>query len=754
MNNFSINKRGEIVEKIHKIFHSKNDVDFKLSGVAQVIADGFSADACACYVAIDDTSLELFSSYGFANNAAHRVSMRFGEGVVGDVAKFRRPISVADAWQYPNFSYKSEIGEDNLRSFLGVPIMRWNKTIGVLTLQRKTDAEFSSSEVESLETISMVVSRFLSSDEVDEFKKNLGEERGEVIKEKVKGFVLNKGYGIGSAVVHKRINYVTEIFAENKEEEQERLKEAFDKMNKDIDDKFSNHQVGGGEYSDILNTYAMFAKDKGWYKKIEGNILAGMTAEAAVERAYEDMWNRMSMSNDTYLKERLLDLRDIADRLQQYLNKSFAPVEETKDKDIIVVAKSMGPAELMDYDYQKIRGLIIEDGTPTMHVSIVAKALGIPVISKIRGMFNDIRDGQIIAIDGDDGDVYINPSSLIIDKIESKVLYIKKQAENLEQIKDLPCKSLDDVNFNMYINVGLAFDLDYLKSTNCDGVGLYRTEIPFMSSHTMPDVDRQIYFYKELMDAAGEKKVIFRSLDVGSDKLLPYWSGVVEENPAIGWRSIRITLDRRAILRQQLRAFLRASKDKELNIMFPMISNLEEFNEAKETLLIEIDKENKKGNGVPRKVNIGLMIEVPSVIYQLDEILKVADFISIGTNDLSQFIFACDRGNTRLNNRYDVLSVPFLRVMKEIVSKANDANVLCSVCGEMASNPIEALALVGLGYRNLSSSGSSFARVKSMIRSTSIEEIEDYMNTILESSGENIRAGLMSYAYDHAIEIY
>lgn len=754
MNNFSVNNSGEIVKKIHSIIDSNNGVDVKLARVTKVISEGFFADACACYVAIDDLYLELFSSYGFSTNTAHRVSLRFGEGIIGDVAKFRRSICVADAWQYPNFSYKAEIGEDNLRSFLGVPVMKWNKTIGVLSIQRKTNIEFSSIEIASLETIAMGLSKFLSSEELDEFKKNLSEQRGDVIQDKTKGLMLNKGYGIGSAIVHKRINYVTKIFAENIEEELERLKEAHEKMNKDIDEKISNNHIGQGEYSDILIAYAMFAKDKGWYKKIEGNILAGMTAEAAVERSYEDMWNRMSMSSDAYLKERLLDLRDISDRLQLYLNNNFTPVDVLLDKDIIVVAKTMGPAELMDYDYKRIRGLIIEDGTPTMHVSIVAKALGIPVVAKIKGLYNDIKDGQIIAIDGQEGEVYINPSSLIKDKIESKVLYIKKQAEKLAQIKDFPCKSLDEVSFNMYINVGLSFDLEYLQSTNCDGVGLYRTEIPFMSSHTMPEVDRQISFYKELMDSAGEKKVVFRSLDVGSDKLLPYWSGVVEENPAIGWRSIRITLDRRAILRKQLRAFLRATKDKELNVMFPMVSNLEEFQEAKETLLIELDKENNLGKGAPKKVNIGLMIEVPSVIYQLDEILKSADFISIGTNDLSQFIFACDRGNPRLSSRYDVLSVPFLRVMKEILTKANNANVLCSVCGEMASNPIESLALVGLGYTNLSSSGASFARVKSMIRSTNVEEIKDYMDTILQSCNENIRAGLISYAYDHAIEIY
>ena len=278
-------------------------------------------------------------------------------------------------------------------------------------------------------------------------------------------------------------------------------------------------------------------------------------------------------------------------------------------------------------------------------------------------------------------------------------------------MKKLPSKTLDGVRSGFYLNVGLSFDLDYIETTNCDGIGLYRTEIPFMASDVMPNVERQISYYKELMDRAGNKKVIFRSLDVGSDKLLPYWSAMGEENPAIGWRSSRITLDCRAILRKQVRAFLRAAAGKELNVMFPMISDVSEFEEAKETLLIELEKEKRRGTPIPSRVNVGLMIEVPSIVYQLEDVLKQAAFISIGHNDLAQFTFACDRGTPRLTERYDVLSSPFLKLMGDIVAKADAAGVYCSVCGEMASNPIEAMALIGLGYRNLSDSGSSYGRV-------------------------------------------
>ena len=466
------------------------------------------------------------------------------------------------------------------------------------------------------------------------------------------------------------------------------------------------------------------------------------------------MWNRLSGTTDSYLKERLHDLRDVADRLLGYLSGDNKSLSQVEGDDIIVVAQTMGPADLMDYDYQKIRGLIIEDGTPTMHVAIVAKALGIPVVAKIKGIFSEIKTGELIAVDGNEGYVYIKPSVPVQEKIKAKIAEKNKLLARLAELKDLPAETRDGVRINLYINVGLAFDLDYIETTNCDGIGLYRTEIPFMASDVMPDVDRQMSYYKELMDRAGDKRVIFRSLDVGSDKLLPYWSNAGEDNPAIGWRSIRITLDRRAILRKQMRAFLRAAAGKVLNVMFPMISNLAEFEEAKETLMIELEKEKRRGSEVPAKVNVGLMIEVPSVVFQLDAILQQADFISIGTNDLAQFVFACDRGNPRLSERYDVLSAPFLKMMQEIVAKANAAGVYCSVCGEMAGNPIEAMALIGLGYRNLSMSGSSFGRVKSMIRSVNIEDIEDYVKTLLKSNKRTLRPQLISYAYDHGIEIY
>ena len=752
----ALSQAMEILKGLRRIAEGRETVPVKLEKIIKSIAENLKSDSAALYIAIDSSHLELFSTYGFFQEVTQKVSLRFGEGIVGEVAQTSRSLVVEDVWKHPKFLYKEEMVEEKLyKSLVGVPLIRRNRCIGVLTIYSKKSREYNAVEVEILETVALVLSELISSEEMNTFKNNLIKERGFAERERIKGLSLNKGYGMGLAVVHRRRQAVTKLFAEDKSHELRRLEIAHTQMNEDLDEKFNATKLGLGEHTEILDAYRMFAKDKGWYKKIQSNVDSGLTAEAAVERAYEDMWNRLSTTQDTYLRERLNDLRDVADRLQSYLSGDSNEFGKNVDADsIIIVAQNLGPAELMDYDYQKIKGLVIEEGTPTMHVTIVAKALNIPVISKTKGLFEEIKFGQLLAIDGDENYVYIDPSPTVQKRFKAKLEEKEKLAKKLAELRSLPSKSTDNVRVGLYINVGLSFDLDYIQSTNCDGVGLYRTEIPFMATDVMPDVEKQISYYKELMDKAGNRKVIFRSLDVGSDKLLPYWSNMNEENPAIGWRSIRITLDRRAILRKQIRAFLRAAEGKELNVMFPMISDLSEFEEAKETLLIELEKEKKKSGKIPKKVNVGLMIEVPSVIFQLDEILPKADFISIGTNDLAQFTFACDRGNPKLSDRYDVLSSPFLKIMKYIVDKADKAGVYCSVCGEMSSNPIEAMVLVGLGYRNLSATGSSFGRVKSMIRTINVHEVSEYVESLLKSSRRSLRPQLLAYAHDHGIEIY
>ncbi len=741
MENISLNaatKAMAILQKIQRDISEDKEISVKLEHVMKLIADGFNVDASACYITVDDTYLELFCKHGI--DSEYKGNIRYGETFTGEIASQRCSMQ------------RSDENHTIFKSAVGSPMLRWNKTSGVILLISKQLRQFTDEEVSMLETIAMFLTTFFATEEINLYKKQLIKSRGLNLKDRLKGVVLNKGFGVGCAVVHQRRQAIVKIFAEDKNIELARLEDAKIRMNKNLDEKFNATRLGIGEHTDILETYRMFANDKGWYKKISNNIDSGLTAEAAIERAYEDMWNKLSSSSDIYLKERLLDLRDVADRLRSFLSGDDLNKDNICD-DIIIVAQTMGPADLMDYDYKKIRGLIIEDGTPTMHVAIVAKALNIPVIAKIRGIFKDVKDGEILGIDGHEGYVYINPADDIKEKFKSRQKDLSVILKQLEKLNKYPNKTLDGIKIKLNINIGLDFDMEYLSSTKCDGIGLYRTEIPFMTAEKMPDVNQQISFYKKLIDKAGNKSVVFRSLDVGSDKLLPYWNNMDEDNPAIGWRSIRITLDRRAILRKQMKAFLRSAAGKELNVMFPMIASLEEFLDAKETLMLEYEKEKRKGQSVPNKIKVGLMIEVPSVIFQLDEILKHADFISVGTNDLAQFVFACDRGNPRISDRYDVLSAPFLKILREIVKKADKAGVECSVCGEMASNPIEAMVLIGLGYRRLSVAGSAYANIKNMIRSLNVQDISDYVQILFKSPKRTLRPQLLSYAVDHAIAI-
>lgn len=723
-----------IIKRIHGELEAKKSIE-QLNSVIKIITEEADAASAYIFVKADDMSLECIA--GSAGEELLK-PVHVGEGVVG------------------------KAGLDNRTSFvktkeffkIAIPIKRWNKAVGVLLINFKREHEYDEEEFDALETVCLFLSELVSSEDMMQYIKKVIKSRGIVSKDQLKGTVINAGYGLGNVVVHRRRKAVTEVFAKDKDKELQNLETARQKMNEDLDAKFNQESVQNSEHLEILDAYRMIANDKGWYKRITNHINSGLTAEAAVEQAYTEMWNRLSGATDTYLKERLHDLRDIADRLRLYLSGEDSNSDKKDYSDIVVVASSMGPADLMDYDYKKIRALVIEECTPTMHVAIVAKALNVPVIADIDGLYKEIKEGVLMAVDGKSGSVYINPSKDVIKRISAKIEEKKQEQERIQKLKDLKNVTKDKVHMNLYINIGMDFDLDYIKSTNCDGVGLYRTEIPFMSAAKMPDINKQVECYTRLLKAAGGKKVIFRSLDVGSDKLLPYWNSITEDNPAIGWRSIRITLDRRAILRKQMRAFIRAAAGQELNVMFPMISDLDEFLEAKETFMYAYEREKKEGKPLPKKVHLGLMIEVPSVVFQLREILKHCDFISIGTNDLYQFFFACDRGNSRLNGRYDVLSAPFLNLMKKIIKEANEAGVLCSVCGEMASNPLDAMALIGLGFRNLSVSSASYGKVKAMIRSMSVKGVEDYLNNILSSSRRTLRPQLKAYAFDHGIEIY
>ena len=465
-----------------------------------------------------------------------------------------------------------------------------------------------SEEIETLETIAMILAELLSSKDFINQGAIHPEDGLWLRPNRMTGLRLSGGIGIGQAVLHHRQIHISKLIAEDPEIELVHLNTALGLMHRSLDVMMKSSELGDGEHLEILETYRMFAEDRGWITKITEHIHGGLTAEASVKKVYDDTWVRMSQITDPYLKERLHDMRDITDRLLQHLVGETSSSTTEQPDNIIVIARSMGPAELLDYDRHKVQGLILEEGTPTMHVAIIARALNIPVIAQIKDITEKIDSLDNIIVDGESGNIFIRPSEELLGSFSTKLKEREQRQAEYEAIKDKPSVTKDGIKIGLHLNAGLLHDLPLLKETSADGIGLYRTEIPFMSYPEMPDVNIQSNLYKKIIDEAENKPVIFRTLDIGADKMLPYCKDLVEDNPAIGWRSIRITLDRKGVLRSQFRALIRAAQGRELYIMFPMISEVAEFDAAKETLLIELQREKDRNGIIPKKLHVGTIL--------------------------------------------------------------------------------------------------------------------------------------------------
>jgi len=419
----------------------------------------------------------------------------------------------------------------------------------------------------------------------------------------------------------------------------------------------------------------MFAGDRGWRGRIVDAVRSGLTAEAAVQKVRDENKSRMMQVTDPYLRERIYDLEDLANRLQQFLT-GQGPTTNAADlpAEFILVAHSMGPAELLDYANRRIGGLVLEEGSPTSHVAIVARAFDIPVVGRVEEATRQIEQGNMVVVDGDHGTVLVRPRADIQQTVTVAIGTRSERRAYYETLRDTPAVTQDGVEIRLVLNVGLLLDLAQLETTGAEGVGLFRTEIPLLARNAFPGVAEQTAFYRRAYEQAGDRPIVFRTLDIGGDKILPYLPHTAEDNPAMGWRAIRIGLDRPAMLRQQLRALLRAAGGRDLYLKFPMIAEIAEFEAARRLLDKEMARLIAEGYEEPRSLQVGVMLEVPSLLFQLPELLKRIDFLSVGTNDLAQFLYACDRGNPRLAERYDMLSAPMLAVFRHIVAQCETAD--------------------------------------------------------------------------------
>ena len=735
-----------VLRSLKKVIKQKLSVEEKINQITMLTAKELQVEACSFYIIRPGDVLELYATCGLDEKAVHETYLRIGEGLNGEVALTRKPLIVSNVWKHAGFVYKPETKELNLNSFAAVPVIHQDVLLGVLSVQKKEIYTFTEKEMDFLGIISMLVSDLL----LGVLKESAVKVTSSRQHKKMDVVTLIQGLAIGKAFVHKRVVFEN-ILSLDKHAEQKKLISAIRNVEEEISQMLLLPDITR-EQADIFKTYLMFTRDKGWAKKINNAISSGLTAQASIQKVLNEISERMNMLSDPYIKERIHDFQDLANRIIRHLHGKQA-VSKKLPRNAILVAKSLGPVELLDYDLSKIKAIVLEEGSQTMHMTIVARSLNIPVVSGIKDISNSILNDDILAVDATNGFLYINPSDEVLDDFDERLKTYRRQQAQYLPFKNLPSETKDDVYVSLNINAGLPSDISNTKSFSYDGIGLYRTELPFMSAQQLPDTKEQTLIYKKVFDEVGKKPVIFRTLDIGSDKILPYFENKKEENPAMGWRSIRITLDRRIILKTQLRAFIRAAAGRELKIMFPMITTIEELREAKKLFYLEIEREKQKGGVVPKVIKIGTMIEVPSLLFQLEELVKEVDFISIGTNDLAQFFYATDRGNPVIWDRYDTLSPVFLKALKKVADACKKANIPCSICGEMASHALESFALIGIGFTNLSMNPSALGPVKGVVRTMDQAKTALFIDKHLNDSVSSLRDLLKAYATDHGVLI-
>lgn len=748
-NGFGRNSRT-MLRRLRDVMADTRAPQERLDSITSIIGADMAAEVCSIYVRRADNLLELCSTEGLNKDAVHRTLMHFGEGLVGDIAARAQSLALSDAQSHPKFAYFPETGEEIYQSLAGVPVMRADRVLGVLVVQNRSRRQYSDEEIETLETFAMVLAELLANGVLD------GQENKHDAPVRLAGQSVAPGVGIGIAHFHRPSTAIRRVVADNPAVEKERLDNAMQGVRSRIDTLLSAPDLAeAGEHRDVLETFRMIAHDRGWLTRMNDAIDNGLTAEAAVQRARADMRARLGSVQNPYLRERLADFEDLTNRLLGQL----ADEEENgdaggsldDDQPYIVVARSMGPAELLDYDRKNLSGLVLEEGSATAHVAIVARALDIPVLGNIPGLLSEVSPGDHLIIDADNGQVLLRPTEDVQDSFHAGLRARAETRARYQALRDQPARTLDGVDISLLLNIGLMFDLQQLDATGAEGIGLYRTEIPFMVRRDIPDVPQQTDVYRRVLDAADGRPVTFRTLDAGGDKNIQAFDHHPGDNPALGWRSIRISVDHPSLLRNQIRAILRAAAGTPVDLMFPMVSTVGEFDTARSILDRELERALRLGEVLPSKLRLGSMLEVPSLAWQLPEILKRVDFLSVGSNDLQQFFFAADRGDQRVTHRYDAVSVPFLRLLRNISNACKKHDKPLTLCGEMAGSRIGAMALIGIGYHRLSMAAASIGPVKETIRSLNHNDLQILMANLLETREGRLVENLKAFARDHQV---
>ena len=743
----------EILTGLHEVMAKRGSAQVKLDRVVDLIAAAMGSEVCSIYL-LRDKALELFATHGLRKEAVHVTRLSLGEGLVGTIADESRILNLAEAASHPNFAYRPETGEERFHSFAGVPIIRRENAIGVLAVQHAEPRRYEDVEIEALQTVAMVLSELIASARLVDGSRNGARDAG---MQRIAGLKLVTGMAKGVAVFHQPRVVVEHTVAEDTEAERTRVYAAFRKMREQIDHMTREAEFGtAGEHNEILEAYKMFAYDEGWSRRINEAIDSGLTAEAAIERVQQRTRARMQEIDDPILKERMHDLEDLSNRLMRIVSGRMGTAAQTGlAKDAILIARNLGPAELLEYDKRRLKGVVLEEGSLTAHVTIVARAMGVPVVGRIADIRHAANEGDTILLDGDMGAVIVRPNRPLTTAFDQRMAMSQKRRAEYAALKHLPPQTRDGERMTLMVNAGLAEDAAMLEMAGADGIGLFRTEFQFLIAATLPGRESQQRLYKSVLDAAGDKPVVFRTVDIGGDKALPYLTDIKDEseNPAMGWRALRLSLERKALMKAQARALVEAAAGKVLRVMFPMVSEPWEYEEARALFEEQVEWAQKARRPLPSRVEYGAMLEVPSLAETLDLLLPRVDFLSIGTNDLTQFLFAADRADPRLADRYDWLSPAILRFLRRVVREAKAANVPIRVCGEMGGRPLEAMALIGIGIDGLSITPAAVGPVKAMIRSLDAGAVRAKLETLLAKPPANMRKSLGDWARRNGVVV-
>jgi phosphotransferase system enzyme I (PtsP) len=746
----------EILTRLHDVMAARTTAQMKLNSVVAIIGEAIHSEVCSIYL-LREGVLELYATRGLDQGAVHVTKLALGEGLVGTIAQRVEVLNLDEAASHPDFAYKPETGEDRFHSFAGVPIIRSERAVGVLAVQHTDRRKYADVEIEALQTVAMVLSELIANAGLIDATGGGTDRPQSTAAMRIPGQKLVDGMGAGYAVFHQPRIHIEHTVAEDTDAERHRVYAAFDKMREGIDRMTREAEFGGGgEHEEVLATYKMFAYDEGWSRRINEAIDSGLTAEAAIERVQQRTRQRMRQIDDPLLADRMHDLEDLSNRLIRIVAGQMGTAAQMGlRQDTILIARNLGPAELLEYDRRRLKGVVLEEGSLTAHVTIVARAMGVPVLGRVRDVRRLIAEGDLLLLDVTDGHVFARPNSGIEESFEARLALRQKRKAAFAALRDVPPVTKDGHRLTVMVNAGLRDDVAALDVTGADGIGLFRTEFQFLVSATLPQRERQQRLYREVLDGAGDRPVIFRTVDIGGDKALPYLhkTDAEEENPAMGWRALRLGLERDGLMKVQARALLEAASGRTLNVMFPMVSEPWEFDEAKALFEDQRAWLTRRGRQLPIEIRYGAMLEVPALAEQLDILLPRLQFLSIGTNDLTQFLFAADRANPKLAERYDWLSPSILRFLARLVGPTRAARVDLAVCGEMGGRPLEAMALIGLGIERLSITPAAVGPIKAMVRSLDRAAVTAFMAELLADPPRDMRGALTDWALQNGVEL-